>query len=203
MPIASDPASPQLGGRLGAARALHIHALPYRQSETLAMFAMGFSDEETADALELALNTVRNHAHGMRSRLSEQPLNATRATAVAWAWAQRDCCMASPFHAVLEDHTSVRERVRTLAEHHAPSLPPRQCEVIHLHAAGLSDAEVGRALGISQHTARVIAHTARLAAVPPTYAATRANSTAWVNLHRDCCPGHIPAWDDQNSPAER
>jgi DNA-binding NarL/FixJ family response regulator len=62
------------------------HDLSARELEVLRMIAKGNTNEEIAEALVIAIGTVKNHVMNIYKKL---PNVRTRSEAVAWAWENR------------------------------------------------------------------------------------------------------------------
>jgi DNA-binding NarL/FixJ family response regulator len=62
------------------------HALSPRELEVLRLMARGSTNEEIAEALFIAVGTVKNHVTNIYRKL---PNVRTRSEAVAWAWENR------------------------------------------------------------------------------------------------------------------
>lgn len=62
------------------------HELSLRELEVLRLMAKGYTNEEVADELVIAVGTVKNHVTNIYRKL---PNVRTRSEAVAWAWENR------------------------------------------------------------------------------------------------------------------
>jgi NarL family two-component system response regulator LiaR len=62
------------------------HDLSTRELEVLRLIAKGNTNEEIAEALIIAIGTVKNHVMNIYKKL---PNVRTRSEAVAWAWENR------------------------------------------------------------------------------------------------------------------
>ena len=62
------------------------HELSMRELEVLRLMAKGYTNEEVAEVLTIAIGTVKNHVTNIYRKL---PNVRTRSEAVAWAWENR------------------------------------------------------------------------------------------------------------------
>ncbi len=82
---------------------------------------------------------------------------------------------------------AIEERRGLFEQDHRPDLPARQREVLLLEYSGFEGDEIASLFGTSKQTVKNQLHQARMAVVPPSLPATRANATFWTGVHWGCC----------------
>lgn len=75
----------------------HVTDLPRRQAEFLVLLAFGLSDEDISGVMGVATETVRQHSHEARLRVTPPEYDATRANGQFWASRHLADCLAPAY----------------------------------------------------------------------------------------------------------
>lgn len=73
----------------------HVTDIAPRQALVLVLEALGMSTNEIGLVLGVSQHTISNQATRVRMRCLPPTIEASRATASAWSWLHRPCCLAT------------------------------------------------------------------------------------------------------------
>jgi len=78
----------------------HVADIAPRQALVLVLEGLGLSAGEIGIVLGVSRHTVANQASRVRMRCVPPTIDVSRASASAWTWMHRDCCVATAWATV-------------------------------------------------------------------------------------------------------
>lgn len=151
---------------------VHTSSLTRSTAEVAGVLAVGLSDRESANALDLSINTVRNHIVALRERIGGSDGIITRHSVVVWVWLHIGCCTGG----IMREAMWSRQLATRLTEFH------------EFHSV-LNDLDVTSVVQLifGEFTGR--RHASRLG-VPWS---RRSDIQVWTLMHVSCCVPRLTA----------
>lgn len=93
---------------------VHTSTLTPSTAAVAGVLAVGLSDRDAANALNLSINTIRNHIVALRERIGGGDGVMTRGFIVAWIWLHMGCCSGG----IMRETMSSRQLATRLTDFH-------------------------------------------------------------------------------------